>query len=68
MKLRIENNAVFMCCGKARCPSIKRTKAQNKDGEDMYIVKDDFGGEVVLSESQALLLSEATSKAKEIAE
>ena len=66
MKLRIENNMVFMCCGKAKCPSIQKTKDQNKDGENMYIVKDDFGGEVMLSESQAMLLSEATSKAKDI--
>ena len=57
---------VFMCCGKAKCPSIHKTKSQNKDGESMYIIKDDFGGEVTLSEAQAMLLSEATSKAKEV--
>ena len=68
MKLRIEKDSVFMCCGKAKCPSIRKTKAKNEEGEVLFTIKDDFGGEVVLSESQALLVSEATSKAKEISE
>jgi|TARA_B110000305_G_C19337914_1_gene587564 hypothetical protein len=66
MNLRIENNNVFMCCGKAKCPSIKKTKNENEDGESMYLIKDDFGGQVSLSESQALLISEAAIKAKEL--
>ena len=30
MKLRIENDSVFMCCGKAKCPAIKKTNQTTK--------------------------------------
>jgi hypothetical protein len=66
MKLRIEDKNVFMCCGKAKCPSIKKTNENTEDGESMYLVTDDFGGNVKITESQAFALSEAAQKAKEI--
>ena len=66
MKLRIENDSVFMCCGKARCPAIKKTDQTNEDGESFYLITDDFGGSVKIPESQALIISEAAEKAKEI--
>lgn len=66
MKLRIENDSVFMCCGKARCPAIKKTNQKTEDGESLYMITDDFGGSVKISESQALIISEAAEKAKEI--
>ena len=66
MNLRIEKESVFMCCGKAKCPAIKKTNETTESGEPLYSITDDFGGSIKVTESQALIVSEAAEKAKEI--
>ena len=50
---RIRNDAIFLCCGKARCPSVQ------KDKEGMIVIKDDFGGEIKMPKEQADMIKGA---------
>jgi hypothetical protein len=55
-QLKIQNDSILLCCGKERCPSVKKSE------KDFYEIKDDFGGDVKLNKDQISLLSEAINK------
>ena len=58
--LRTEGKEVFMCCGKANCPSVKKSV-------DSYIeISDDFGNKIKVKKEEASLISEAVTKLEEI--
>ena len=50
--LRPEGDKIFMCCGKARCPSVSLE-------EDMIKIEDDFGGFVKMKKEEAELIKSA---------
>ena len=54
--LRIEGARVFMCCGKAGCPSVE----YNTEG--LVEIKDDHGNKVKMEESQARLIAQAVEE------
>ena len=55
MNTRLENNQILLCCGKGRCPVLKKSKEKT----DHYTLTDDFGGEVSLTQEQLLVIKEA---------
>jgi len=55
MNIRREGDSVLLCCGKGRCPAIKKEESQG----DMYSLTDDFGGKVLLSKEQISVIQEA---------
>ena len=57
--LREEGNQIFMCCGKAKCPSVAI------QGEEI-IIRDDHGNVAHMKLEEALLLSEAAEKISEM--
>jgi hypothetical protein len=54
--LRKEEGKVFMCCGKAGCPSVEL----NSDG--LVEIKDDYGNSVKMKKEEASLLKDAVSE------
>ena len=50
---RINKEKIFLCCGKARCPSVSK----GKDG--MILITDDFGGMVKIPIDQANMIKGA---------
>ena len=54
--LRQEGSVVFMCCGKAGCPSVKI----NDDG--MVEITDEKGNKVIMQKDEAALLPQAVEK------
>ena len=52
--LRKESGSIFLCCGKAGCPSV----TQSDDGS-MVIIKDDDGNQVKMKIEEAKLLGSA---------
>jgi hypothetical protein len=58
MKLKKEGNSILLCCGKARCPELK--KSTTKKGH--YQLSDDFGGSVLLTKEQLLIVEEAVAQ------
>ncbi len=58
MNTRKEGNSVLLCCGKGRCPAIKKEEGER----DMYSLTDDFGGKVLLSKDQLSVIQEALEK------
>ena len=58
--LRSEGNKVFMCCGKAKCPSVSVGK------KGMIEISDDFGNTVKMHKGEAKLLTEAVEKLKDL--
>jgi hypothetical protein len=57
--LRIEGNRVFMCCGKAGCPSVGFSP------EGLIEIIDDHGNKVKMEESQAKLIAQAVKELSE---
>ena len=55
MNIKKEGSGILLCCGKGRCPVLKKSK--NKKGH--YTLTDDFGGEVSLTQEQLLVIKEA---------
>ncbi len=55
MNIKIENNEVLLCCGKGRCPVLKKSE----EDTNHYTLKDDFGGQVSLTKDQLLVIQEA---------
>ena len=53
--LKITNEGVMLCCGKAACPTVAKTE------EGGFMIKDDFGGSVVLSLKEIHSLPRAIS-------
>lgn len=51
--LRKESGSIFLCCGKAGCPSVKQ------DDDGMVVIKDDDGNQVKMKLQEALLLGPA---------
>lgn len=51
--LRKDSGSIFLCCGKAGCPSV----SQSDDG--MVIIKDDDGNQVKMKIEEAKLLGPA---------
>lgn len=62
--IRIEDNKVFLCCGKTRCPSI----VKDESSIDSYIVTDDYKGSVKLTKDQLEAVREALSYLEELPE
>lgn len=58
--LRPEGNKIFMCCGKAKCPSV------NLSGNDMIEISDDYGNTVKMKKDEARLITEAVNKLKDL--
>lgn len=56
--LRQEGSKVFMCCGKAGCPSVEF------DSEGMVEIKDDFGNAVKMNKGEAALIAGAVEQLK----
>lgn len=56
--LREEGNRIFMCCGKANCPSVEIDK------EGLIKIKDDYGNSVKMKQEEASLLKDAVTKLK----
>ena len=54
--LRREGNVVFMCCGKAGCPSVEFNP------EGLIEIKDDHGNTVKMEENQARLIAKAVKE------
>jgi len=54
--LRIEGTKVFMCCGKAGCPSVEY------NDEGLVEISDDHGNKVKMEESQARLIAQAVKE------
>jgi len=54
--LREEGNRIFMCCGKANCPSVE----VDKDG--LIKIKDDYGNSVKIKKEEAALLKDAVAQ------
>ena len=54
--LRPEGNKMFMCCGKANCPSVE----VNKEG--FIEISDDYGNKVKMQKGEAALIKEAVDK------
>jgi hypothetical protein len=55
MNIKKQGDGVLLCCGKGRCPVLKKSK--DKSGH--YDINDDFGGEVSLTKEQLLVIKEA---------
>lgn len=55
MDLKKEGDSILLCCGKARCPALKKTKGK----KGFYELSDDFGGKVRLTKDQLSLISDA---------
>jgi hypothetical protein len=55
MNLKKEGNSILLCCGKARCPALKKSSLK----KDHYELKDDFGGKVNLTKEQLLIIKDA---------
>jgi|TARA_R110000803_G_scaffold117393_5_gene185933 hypothetical protein len=53
--LKKEGNSILLCCGRARCPAIKKSEGQ----KDHYEITDDFGGAVSLTREQLSLIKDA---------
>ena len=58
MNLKREKDSILLCCGKARCPSVRKSKKR----KDHYELSDDFGGKVMLTREQLLLIKDALSE------
>lgn len=56
--LRPEGNKVFMCCGKANCPSVEI------NDEGLVEIKDDYGNSVKMKKEEAALLKDAVAELK----
>jgi hypothetical protein len=54
--LRHDNNKIFMCCGKAGCPSV----SVNEEG--LVEISDDHGNTVKMKKEEASLIKEAVSQ------
>lgn len=54
--LREEGNKIFMCCGKAGCPSVEVTDDQ------LIQISDDFGNSVQMKPEEAELIKAAVEK------
>ena len=64
MNTRLENKSILLCCGKGRCPAIKRDEDQ-KDS-DNFIITDDFGGSIKLNKDQLFAIQEALTRINDI--
>ncbi len=51
--LRPEGNKIFMCCGKANCPSVEI------NDEGLIQIKDDYGNSVKMKKEEAALIEKA---------
>jgi len=56
--LRPEGNKIFMCCGKANCPSVEI------NGEGLIEIKDDYGNSVKMKKEEAALIEGAVEELK----
>ncbi|NDG53623.1 MAG: hypothetical protein EBY39_11465 [Flavobacteriia bacterium] len=56
--LRQEGSKVFMCCGKAGCPSVEF------NSEGMVQISDDFGNQVKMNKEEAALIAGAVEQLK----
>jgi hypothetical protein len=56
--IKKEGKSVLLCCGRARCPAIKKSEKQ----KDHYDLTDDFGGSVSLTRDQLLVIRDAVKE------
>jgi len=54
--LREEGNKIFMCCGKAGCPSV------SINDEGLVEISDDYGNSVKMKKEEANLMGQAVDK------
>ena len=64
MNTRLEGKSILLCCGKGRCPAIKRDEESNE--ADNFILTDDFGGSIKLEKNQLLAIKEALDQIDDI--
>jgi len=64
MNTRLEGNSILLCCGKGRCPAIKRDD-KSKESEN-FILTDDFGGSIKLDRDQLFAIKEALDQIDDI--
>ena len=57
--LRMEGGKVFMCCGKAGCPSVEL------NDEGLVQIADDFGNTVKMNKEEAALIAGAVEQLKQ---
>ena len=50
-----QGNSVLLCCGKGRCPVLKKSEEK----KDHYALTDDFGNKVLLTKDHLKAVSEA---------
>lgn len=55
MNIRKQNDGILLCCGKGKCPVLKKSKKTS----GLYDLKDDFGGKVSLTKDQLMVIQEA---------
>ena len=55
MNIKREGESILLCCGRGRCPAIKKSEKQ----PDHYDLSDDFGGKVSLTKDQLLAIKSA---------
>jgi len=61
--IKIENREILLCCGRGRCPSIKRDESGK---ENTFKISDDFGGSIVLDIDQLNAIKEALENINDI--
>lgn len=64
MNTRLENNQILLCCGRGRCPTIKKDTEDTKS--ENYILTDDFGGSIKLDRQQLFAIKEALEQIDDI--
>ena len=58
MQIKRDGDLVLLCCGRGRCPSIKKAKGV----DNSYELSDDHGGKVILTKDQFLVIRDAIKK------
>tara|TARA_B110000305_G_C19392616_1_gene615747 strand:- start:1172 stop:1378 length:207 start_codon:yes stop_codon:yes gene_type:complete len=55
--IKIQDKEILLCCGRGRCPSIKRDPRAGDT--EHFLLTDDFGGSIKLDKEQLLSIKEA---------
>jgi len=55
MNIIKEGDTVLLCCGKGRCPALKKSE----DKEGLYELTDDFDNKVFLEKDNLIAIAEA---------
>jgi len=55
MHIKKDGRSILLCCGRGRCPTLKKSDKKTKH----YELTDDFGGTVSLTKDHLLAIREA---------